>query len=82
MRWLKKKQVYGKKKITPMSSIKNCDVPVDLVPHVHLLSFQLCSLLPEINFIHDCALLWRANCVASPQHSASAAEDKQAEQRN
>jgi hypothetical protein len=27
-----KKQVYGKKKITPMSSIKNCDVGVGLPP--------------------------------------------------
>ena len=56
---LTKKQVYGKKKITPMSSINNCAIVVGLLPHV-LLSFQHCSLLPHINLIHDCALLRRS----------------------
>ena len=51
------KQVYGNKKIKPTSSINNCAIAVGRLPHVLLFSFQHCSLLPWINFIHDCALL-------------------------
>ena len=62
-----RKQVYGKKKIKPTSSINNCAIAVGLLPmHRSSASNIVHCFLRLSLYVHDCAMLRRS---VWPEHS-------------